>query len=534
MDSLPPHPPGTLPRRQALKLLGMGGLAIGLGPSLLAACGVPTPAGGAGTGAVRGVLQSSFDPMDPHVSSNAVTVNIAWYVYEGLYAGGVADPTAFSPELAAGAPAKVDDTTYTIKLRQGATFHDGSPVTPDDVVFSFQRVVDPTLKSFLAKYLTNIAGVTASGPDAVTVTLKNPMALLEQRLAVVKILSKAAVTGPNGKAALEYQPVGTGPYKVVSASPTASAQLTKNTAYNGPITDLPGGDIGFEIVTDPNARIAALQSNGADVINNVQLASVATLSGDSRVTVGRPAGYSMHIFLLNAGKPPFNDRRVRQALMYGLDRDAIVAAAYYGLAVPADSLMPTTSSEFSAPSTIYRRDVAKAKQLLAEAGFGGGLTFELQVGVEKDGLVASAQLMQQQLKECGVDVTIRQGQIQALYTRVSDGSYQAFYAPTSPALLGSADAEFTYRWLYYGSIPETFLYWSEPEKAQVEGLLDQAIVAKDGAEYRAVMAQVQDICASAGALFPVVHINEVSAWNPAAVSTVTPYPLGGLILANGV
>lgn len=542
-----------LTRRAMLKYLGIGGALLGVGSLSLAACtsdtgtATKTTGGGSGSGAgssaggpqqiavQTGVREVAFDPMDPHLSANGVTINLFWYVYEALFVGGIASPTTFVPQLAADQPTKVNDTTYKVKVRAGATFQDGSPVTAEDVAFSFQRIIGLGDKSFLQKYLLNFKKVDATGADEVTFTLNQPTPLFVQRAATVRIVSKAKVSGAKATdPIINYQPIGSGPYQVTSADPSSGAKMKRYAAYNGPFKSAVAADaINLNIITDANARLSALQSGAVDAITEPPRTAVDNLKS-SGVSVQSPTGLSTHLFFVNAKSKPFNDPRVIQAAMYAMDKDAIAQVAYNGYANAADALIPAANNDYTKPSVSYTHDPAKAKQLLADAGYPNGLSFELQVGTEDAAMVAAGQLIQAQLKDAGMDVKIRQGDTGGLYTRVTNGAYQAMYAGTSPALLGSADAEFVYRWLYYGAFVEQYVYWATPQKKQVTQLLDQAVSAASPDQYKSLMAQVIDIVAQYGPVQPVVHPSPVYAWNPQKTAAITPAPVGDLIFARSV
>jgi len=531
-------------RRNALKVFANTGIAVGGSSALmtfLAACGSgndssTNAAGGGGSfsSTQRGALAVAFDAMDPAVSPNGVTINLMFYVYEALYRAKISDPTAFVAQLAAGDPEQVSNTVYRVRIRPGARFSSGDPVTADDVVFSFNRLKRLGDASFLGKYVVNFDKMSAAAPDTVEIKLKAPMALLEERLAVIKILSKRAVqTG--GRSVLEYRPVGSGPYQVLSAEPSTSAKLGRVAGYNGPLSpSFPAKEIDFSIVTDPSAQLSGLQSKRFDAIAEVLLSSVATLERSNNLRVASPAGHAIHGFLFNAGRAPFKDVRVRQAIMYGLDRDAIVKAAYFGNASVADAMVPRENADFTAPTTIYAHDPEKARSLLAAAGHKDGLDYELMVGSNITGMTDAAQVMQQQLGEIGVNVTLKSGDLGALYANVTAGKYDSLYAPSSPAILGSADAEFVYRWLYYGTFTTDYLFWNAPARKQLEQLLDQALTASSTDAYKSTMAQVIDIVAEQGPFAPVMLVNNPVAWNPSTCSAITPSHVGNLYMGKGL
>lgn len=503
----------------------------------LTACS-PSPSTDNGAGA-NGLVplqtvasQVAFDPIDPHKTGNGVTINIGWYVFEALFQPEVENPTVFYPALSAGEPEMVDDTTYKVQLREGAVFHDGTPVTAADVVFSFNRVLDMGPDSFLEKYLVNFKSIEATGDTEVTFTLNAPTALFMERASVIKIIPEAAATGPDSEDVLSYKPIGSGPYMVESADPAVGANLVRFEDYNGPLVDnLVAEEIEFQIIADPNARIAALQSGEVDAIIAPPRNAVQSLI-DGGYGVASTASQSTHLFFVNAATEPFNNPLVRQAVHWAMDRQAVADVAYEGLATVADILVPESNTDYNTPTPKYTQDLDKAKDLLAEAGYPDGFTFEFQVPTEDSAMVAAGQQIQAQLAEAGITAEIRPGDTGGLYERVTDGSYQAMYAGTSPALLGSADAEFLYRWLYYGSFVEGFAYWSGPDKEQVEDLLDQAVTAPTREGYQEAMDQVYDITAEFGPIFGVVHPDQIVAWNEETSAGITPSPVGLLIVAK--
>jgi peptide/nickel transport system substrate-binding protein len=528
-------------RRRVLAMAAAAGVAGPAALQLLSGVEGTAFASGLEKAAVanqRMALAVAFDAMDPAISSNGVTIDLFFYVFESLYRAKISDPTTFVPELAAGPPRKVNSTTYKITLRAEAKFHNGSPVTASDVAFSFSRLVAQGDKSFLGKYISNFASIVPSKTNEVTVKLKAPMALLEQRLAVIRILPKAVILGPNGKNALKYAPIGSGPYKISKAAPSAGATLTKYAGYNGPLVkNFPSAGIDVSIVPDPNAQLTGLQSARFDAISQLPSSSVQAIQKSKSLTVAVPSGHAINGLVLNAGDgKKFNDYRVRQAIMYGIDRDAVAKAAYFGTAVGALTLVPSQNADYTKPTTTYGPNPAMAKQLLAAAGYTSSnpFSFELLAGSNIAGNVAAAQLIQQQLAQIGVAVTITQGDLGALYSNVTAGKYDALYAPSSPAILGSADAEFIYRWLYYGSFATQYMFWTDPEQKQVEGLLDKAVTAPTTAAYKSVMAQVINMCAEKGPFQPIVLVSNPVAWNKRTCAAITPSHIGNIYLGNNL
>jgi peptide/nickel transport system substrate-binding protein len=524
-----------LSRRQALQALATAGVAAApAGAALSALTASAAAATQAGVKPQQAAIVAAFDPMDPAVSSNGATINLMFYVYETLYRAEIGDPTTFVPELAVGRPKQIDNTTYRVTLRHGAKFSNGDPLTAEDVVFSFQRVKRFGDASFLGKYLVNFKSMRAVGTNVVEMKLVAPMALLEQRLAVIRVLSRKAVRGPNSGNVTKFQPVGSGPFEVVSAVPSSGAVLKKRkSGYNGPLThDFPANEVDFHVVGDPTALLTGLQSGRFDAVADLPKEGIQTVQHDPNLKVATPPGHGMRGLLFNGSKAPWNDPRVRQAIMYGIDKPTIVKVAYAGFADVANAMVPSTNSDFTMPTHAYSKNNDKARALLAAAGFPKGLDMELQIGTNIAGSVETGQVMQQQLKDIGVNVTLKQGDLGALYANVANKSYSVFYVPSSPAILGSADAEFIYRWLYYGGFATQYMWWTDPAQKQVEALLDKALVQPTFAKYKATMAQVINITNDQGPFQTIVLSRTPVAWNPKTCPAITPSQVGNIYLGK--
>ncbi|MGN8552212.1 UNVERIFIED_CONTAM: ABC transporter substrate-binding protein [Microbacterium sp. SLM126] len=475
----------------------------------------------------------AFDALDPHLTSNGITISINWYVFESLFQAKVSDPTSFYPALAAGEPEQVDDTTYNVDIREGATFHDGSPVTAEDVAASFERVINLADKSVLQKYLVNFDTVTAADEDTVTFKLKTPTAIFQERTSTVRIMPASIAEGPADSEALTYKPIGSGPYMVDSADPQTGAELVAYEDYNGPLKGKFSTDhINFKVIPDSNARVSALQTGEVNLIGQAPYNALETFSQAPYETAA-PDSLSTHIVFVNASAAPFDNVLVRQALNYAIDKQEIADVAYEGYASVADSLVPESNADYGSPEIGYTFDPEKAKELLAEAGYpDGGVKITLQVPNEAEAMTTAGQLLQTQLDAAGFEVEILPGDTGSLYENVGTGNFQAMYAGTSPALLGSADADFIYRWLYYGSFIRDYTYWTDAEMEQIETLLDQAASAPTKEEYQAAMNEVYNIAAESGPIVPVVHPAQAIAWNAETTPTVTPSPIGLLVLAE--
>ena len=232
--------------------------------------------------------------------------------------------------LAAADPKQVNDTTYQVTLRDGAKFHNGAPVTAEDVVFSFTRVMDPANKSLFSQFIPFIQDVKAVDAKTVEFTLKYAFPGFAPRISVVKIVPKSLANFPLGSdqlKAFDAQPVGTGPYKLVSAVKDDKIVFEANPDYNGPMPALAKG-MNWLLLSDAAARVTAIQSGRVQAIEDVPYLDVEGLK--SKATVESVQSFGLLFLMFNCAQAPFDNKLVRQALHYGLDKDSIIKKALFG------------------------------------------------------------------------------------------------------------------------------------------------------------------------------------------------------------
>jgi peptide/nickel transport system substrate-binding protein len=323
--------------------------------------------------------------------------------------------------------------------------------------------------------------------------------------------------------------VGTGPYRVTAAVSGESVTLNRFEDYNGDRAfhyDV----LQLDVVEDPNARTSGLRSGQYDVIEDVPASSFENAQGDDALQAEAVPSYLATILFCHAGKPPFDDRRLRQALFYAIDRDTITATSFFGLATPAwASPLSPEHPEFVEADTVYRYDPDRARDLLAEAGHAdGGIRVDFLVG-NLEFLASQGPVIEQNLRDVGFEPNMIPGEVEALYTRVTDGDYNAFLAFTDPSGLGPADAEFLLRWLYYGAVPESFLFWDENAVQEIAQRLDEAFNADDESERGRLLAEAQNIIQDGAALLPMHFKQQLTGWS-SALDGFHPLPTTGFNL----
>ena len=523
-------------RRGFLKLTGALGAAAAFTTSL-AACGAPaTTTAGATTNTaavnkdliieagISYALSTGFDPIS---SSGATPLAANLHVYEGLVELHPATREPYNA-LAAADPKMVSPTTYQVALREGAVFHDGTPVTAEDVVFSFTRVLDPANKSLFSQFIPFIQEIKALDAKTVEFTLKYAFPGFAARISVVKVVPKALANFPLGSEqlkAFDAKPVGTGPYKLVSAVKDDKIVFEANPAYNGPMPALAKG-MTWLLLSDAAARVTAMQSGRVQAIEDVPYLDIDGLK--SKATVESVQSFGLLFLMFNCAKAPFDNKLVRQALHYGLDKESIIKKALFGNAKAASSYFQEGHPDYVKAKNVYGYDAKKAEELLKEAGV-TSLEFEL-LTTDTAWVKDVAPLMLESWNKIpGVKVTLKNLQSGALYTdRVGKGDYTVVAAPGDPSVFGN-DADLLLSWFYAG---DTWMkgraYWAAtPERAKLVDLMSKAgQSAKD--EAKKLTGEIVDLVSEELPLYPIFHRQLPSAWDSKKLSGFKPLPTTGV------
>lgn len=516
------RPPRAVARRDLLRLAGttFGLFGSGLGGAFLTACGggsnggsSPSPADPAISGPVALGLASSFSDLDPHKATGSASIAVnSFFVYQGLYD---ADPRMgpegeFQPDLVDGALEQVDDVTYRAALRADATFHDGEPLTADDVVFSFMRLKDPALNSFFTPFFDFLESVTAEDERTVQFVFKYPVASPIPRLSIqaAKIMSRAHIEAL-GEEAVGLSPTGSGPYEVIAAESETQIELAGFPEYTGG-HEPAFSEVNLEVIRDGNARVSALSSSQVHAIEMVPFQSVEQVRQTSGTSLEvLPSGAFSNV-LFNCGKPPFDNKLVRQAFLYAIDRQAIIDAVYFGHGSSAKSLLPENHPHYSEPANVYTHNPETARSLLAQAGYGDGVDVELMISND-DVILPQGAIIQQNFGDVGIRLTLKPGDGASLFASVTDGSYQCYLTPGDLSLF-SWEPDIMFGILYKGSWPKTATFWQNTATAEVEDLLNSAERSTSQEERKDIFKQIQDILSDEVPQWPVHFSHIATAW----------------------
>ena len=528
--------PGTT-RRGFLRLVGAMGAAATLSGTL-AACstgstqtaapgaGATTAAATAGAAATGKIVaaisyQLGTNGYDPMTTTSALTQAANWHTMEGLTELHPATRKVYAA-LGADMPKKVDDTTYEVTLRDGAVFHDGSPVTTDDVVFSFARVQDPANKSLFNSFIPFLDKVEKKDDKTVTVKLKYPFSLVAERLTVVKIVPKAAVE--KDPKAFDLNPVGSGPYKMTDNG--AASQKVVFEAFEGYTGPQPARakSMEWQVIPDDSTRTNALTSDSVQAIDSVPAANLATLA--STKSVAAQQGFGLLFALFNCGSGPMAEVKNRQAIMSALDYDKICKVGMSDLATPATSFVQKEHPAYKAAKAQYVGKAEQAKALLAETGLK-----EVRVLASNHGWFAAVRpMIKESLEAVGLTVKYEEKASADVYNTIDNdpNSYDVVIAPGDPSVFGD-DADLLLRWWYAGDTwTEKRMHWKGQESwAKVQELLDKASKATGDAQKQAWF-EIYDVASEALPMWPIFHRKSPTAFDPKTLVDFKPIAVTGL------
>nr|WP_325194877.1 ABC transporter substrate-binding protein [uncultured Oscillibacter sp.] len=341
-----------------------------------------------------GIAQDLDESLDPHKAVAAGTKEVMFNVFEGLM-----KPTSTGdliPAVAEDYTVSDDRMTYTFTLREGVKFHNGETVTAEDVKYSIDRCADTSEGDPLVEAFSVIQAVEILDERTVAITISEPSNEF------ISYMTTAIL--PADYDQQDTAPVGTGPFRFVSRAAQDSIVLEKFDEYWGTPAYL--DKVTYKIIENADSIMMSLQSGAIDLFAHLTSTQVAQLGDDFYVEEGT-MNLVQALYLNNAEKP-FDDVRVRQALCYAVDKQAIIDMAFDGYGSPIGSSMyPAFGKYFDDSLTnYYTKDVEKAKSLLAEAGYPDGFEMTITVPSNYQPHIDTAQVLVEQLKEINVTAKI--------------------------------------------------------------------------------------------------------------------------------
>ncbi len=351
------------------------------------------------------VVMQSADPntLDPTQNRETPTFNALLNIYDALL---FKNPDGtFAPALAESWSA-TDDTTWEFTLRQGVTFHDGTPFDAEAVVYTIGRIQDPEAASPIAGGFGFIEEAVAEGPYQLRITTTRPTPLAEHYFSEILVVSPSAYEEA-GPVAFAHAPVGTGPYRFVSWTRDVELVLSGYEDHWRGVPAIP--EVVFRPVPEAITRYSALLAGEADLITQVPPSLVASVEAAPEARLLTVAGARVIYIGINTlgANEALRDARVRQALNLAIDLEGIIEGIFDGLAVPTTALLSEVDFGFNEALEPYPYDPEAARALLAEAGYADGVA--VQLGTPSGRYVNDVQVAQAvaaQLEAVGFDVDL--------------------------------------------------------------------------------------------------------------------------------
>lgn len=495
--------------------------------TLALASALPVRAAPAG-GTLRIGIDVDAGTLDPRLANDTTARRVIEQVYDGL----IELDQRLQPRPAlAESWTQVSPTVWVFKLRKNVRFHDGTPFTAEDVVFTFQTLLDPALRAPLRGLVTPISKVEAVDPETVRFTLSAPYAPLLRYLDGSQaggIVSKRAVE----RMGAEYasNPIGTGAYRFVSWQRNSRIVLEANSAsWRG----RPGlNQIIFSIVPDNTTRAAAVESGDVDLIHSpLSPQDVRRLRTVARVSVTQMTGLGHTYLNINQADPILRDVRVRRAIAYLIPQSTIVRQIYQEMDQPAHSiLLPAWTGIYTDEIAQPGHDIARAKALLAEAGWTdsnrdgildrGGQNFSLVVRThsEDPNRIQVVELLISILRSSGIDARAEITEFPALVQALIAGTHQIALV----GWLGLVDPD---RGMYNQFHSKGSQNWERYNNPRVDALLDEGRQKADPLERARIYREVARIIATDLPYYILTYQGYIVVINR-RVQGFTPIPSG--------
>ncbi|WP_454690382.1 ABC transporter substrate-binding protein [Achromobacter aloeverae] len=494
MSSTSPNTPSAPTRFGRLK----GPLLSAALAAVLAVAGAPGAQAQTHGGTLRAIVQPEPPMLMLGLNQQIPTQYVAGKIYESLLTW--SPDLKPQPGLARAWHVSEDGKTYTFDLQQGVTWHDGKPFSADDVVFSidkFLRAVHPRARVIINQFVDS---VTALAPDKVEIKLKTPFAPFLKAFVSdnMPIVPKHLYDGtdylnnPNNQ-----HPIGTGPFMFKSWTKGSAIELVRNPNYwqkGKPYLD----SIVFSVIPDSASRAVAFERGDVDVlrsgdVDNVDIKRLKALPNVNYTTNGWEMFSQQAYIQMNERKPPFDNVKVRQAVMYAMNRKFIVDNIFFGLGKIATGPISSKTPFYSADVTQYPYDIKKARALIKESGVDLSKTpvkiLAYPYGAAWDRL---GEYTRQALQQIGFTVDMESADAGTWSKRVSDFDFDLTFSFTSqygdPAL--GVSRLFLTRNIVKGS---AFVNNEGYKNAEADALWDKAATSTSDAERAQAYAQVQKI-----------------------------------------
>ena len=453
--------------------------------------------GGNASGRLIAAIAGEPDQLDPNKTSAYFSFEVLENVYDTLV-----EPDAdlqMRPALAESWDVTPDQLTWTFHLRRGVKFHDGSPLTADDVVYTYRRIIDDELTN--SDKLSAVTDVRATNPSTVVIRLKQPSPNLLTNLGGFK--GMAIVQRKNVESGeINTHPIGTGPFSFEGRKSGDSITLNANPDYWAGPPKVPG--VIFRFIPEKSTALSALQAGEIDWTDSIPTQRVNQLKDDDSLHLAVVPSNDYWYLALNEARKPWNDVRVRQAIAYAIDRDAIVTATSYGTAAKNELAIPEGNYWYTDYNR-YHYDIDEAKRLLAEAN-ASPQNLDMLVTTEYPETVTAAQIIADNVAPLGIKVNIRTVDFATWLDEQNTGHFDMLMM----GWLGNIDPDDFYYAQHHTDGTSNAQKYSNPE---VDRLLDAGRVETNQEARADIYRKAATIIADECSYIYLYNPSVIQAWN---------------------
>jgi peptide/nickel transport system substrate-binding protein len=480
---------------------------IGLCALSVARCARPDVA--APPGVIIVGVRTGPNTIDPRLGNDEAAARVAQLMFNQLFETG--DDLRPQPVLAERLE-NPDPLTYRVALRRGVKFHDGHELTAKDVVFTYAQMIDPSFISPAKGAFSALKRVTAIDDYEVEFTLKEPFAAFRNQLAGPPSIVPAGAGADFGR-----HPIGTGPYKFVRFDVDDQVVLAPFPEYfNGPPKN---AGIVIRVLPDDTMRGLELKKGSIDLVVNDLPPDIVHQFEGKDFHIAKSPGLDYSYLGINMLDPVLEDKRVRHAIGYAIDRRAIVEYLRRGLARPATGLIPSQAWAYQPDIFQFTYDPSRARHLLDEAGYkdpdGDGPLLRVHLSLKVSNAEETrlqATVIQQQLRDVGIDLDVRSYEFATMYADVLNGNFQMFSLQWVGASM--VDPDILRRVFHSMQTPPGGFNRGHYSNPQVDRLLDLAGTATTEADRKKYYGDAQKIIAE--------DAPYISIWNRTNVAVAQP------------
>lgn len=467
-------------------------------------------------------LESNPTRLDPRYATDANSARIGGLVFNSLMRAD--ENSQLRPDLAERWEA-VDGRTYLFHLRRGVTFHNGKPLTADDVKYTYESVLDPASRSPKRGPLQVVEAVEVLGSHLVRFRLAAPHAPFLEN-ATLGVVPAGSPPAPGGKEQL----IGSGPFTLEEHVPGEKVVLAANPAYwEGP-PSIPG--IVFRIIPDAIVRVLEFKNGTVDFLqNDIEPDMLPWLGRHTGAAVKIRQGTTFQYIGVKLDHPILRIKEVRQAIAHALDREAVIRYLLKGLGTPATGLLSPAHWAYEPRVPQYRYDPERAKRLLDKAGFpdpdGDGPLPRFKLSYKTTTLDLRrriAEAFKEHLSRVGIELEVRTYEWGTFYGDIKKGNFHLY----SLAWVGVADPDIYYNLFHSDSVPPNGDNRGRYRNPEIDALLEKGRTSLVHAQRKRIYSQVQQILARELPYLPLWWAKNVVVMNP-AIRGFIPYPDGDLI-----